>query len=147
MAAYDVRERIVRKNTLAHCPFSCAIERLEAYLRLPRNRHQLAALMGARALSALVVEDFTDDVRRHDALELRWHPRFSFFPVSRALLTVRPHAPGAEMQFSIAYVPPFSTAGRFFDLLIGRHIASITIQLLLFRLRTAIERSMQQRRA
>ena len=87
-----------------------------------------------------VTNDFTDTVRRHEALEFRWRPRSRLLPEGRALLTVRPHAPqGTELQFSIAYVPPLRTAGRLFDAAIGRHIAWLTCGLLLRRLRIESE--------
>lgn len=95
----------------------------------------------ASAVSLQVVDDYTDSVRRHEALEFRWRPRSPLFPTGQALLTVRPHAPqGAELQFTVAYVPPFGTAGRVFDACIGRYIAWITTALLLRRLRIEIER-------
>ena len=91
-------------------------------------------------VSVLVVDDYTDSVRRHDALEFRWRPTLTVFPVGRALLTVRPHAPpGTELQFSVTYQPPFKGFGRLFDAWIGRHIAWITTGLLLRRLRVEIE--------
>ncbi|HUN30359.1 MAG TPA: hypothetical protein VMV65_11185 [Alphaproteobacteria bacterium] len=88
-----------------------------------------------------VVEDFTDSVRRHDAIEFRWRPRSNLLPAGEALLTVRPHAPqGAQLQFSIAYRPPLGGFGRVFDACIGRHIAWLTAGRLLHRLRVEIER-------
>ena len=135
-------ERIIRKDTFAHCPFSAAIERAHLFLRSAEERGRIEQLVVPANLAITVVDDFTDSVRRHDALEFRWRPRSPLFPVGRALLTVRPHAPhGAELQFSIAYVPPFGVAGRIFDSLIGRYIAAITASLLVNRLRAEVERA------
>jgi hypothetical protein len=140
MARVIVSERTIRRNALARCPFSAAIDRAEAFIRLPGARRGLAHLLVA-TWSALVVEDFTDSVRRHDALEFRWHHRSKLLPSGRALLTVRPHAPhGAELQFTIAYVPPFGVTGRALDLLIWRYVASITSGVLLRHLREGVER-------
>ncbi|MGB6985970.1 MAG: hypothetical protein WBD74_08385 [Candidatus Aquilonibacter sp.] len=133
-------ERVIRRNTYATCPFSAAIECAQAFLRRAADRGRIDELLVDTQLSSLVVEDYTDTVRRHDALEFRWHPVSALFPVGQALLTVRPHAPqGAELQFSITYQPPFKAFGRVFDAWIGRHIAWITAGLLLRRLRVEIE--------
>jgi hypothetical protein len=55
-------------------------------------------------------------------------------------LTVRPHAPqGTQLQFSIAYIPPFGALGLAFDAVIGQRIAARTCDQLLQRLKTAVE--------
>ncbi len=134
-------ERIIRTDTFAHCPFSAAIERAHVFLRGAEERGRIEQLVVPANLSITVVDDFTDSVRRHDALEFRWHPKSVLFPAARALLTVRPHAPeGTELQFSIAYVPPFGAAGRIFDAAVGRHIAAMTARLLANRIRAEVER-------
>jgi len=134
-------ERIIRRNAFAHCAFSAAIEYAHGFLRRAAERGWLRELVVESTISSLVVEDFTDDVRRHDALELRWQPKANYLPSAQALLTVRPHAPqGTELQFSLAYAPPFGALGRQFDACIGRHIAWVTSGLLLRRVRIEIER-------
>jgi hypothetical protein len=134
-------ERVVRQNAFARCPFSAAIERAEAFLARAAERGRIAELIVETAVNALVVEDYTDSVRRHEALEFRWRPKSRAFPEGRALLTVRPHAPeGTQLQFTIGYSPPFGAAGRLFDACIGRYIAWITTALLLRRLRIEVER-------
>ncbi len=133
--------RIIRVDAFARCPFSDAIERAEAFLAQAAERGRIQELIVESEVNALVVEDYTDSVRRHEALEFHWRPRSSLFPDGHALLTVRPHAPqGAQLQLSIAYTPPFGGAGRLFDACIGRHIAWITTGLLLRRLRREVER-------
>ena len=134
-------ERLIRRNAYATCPFSAAIECAQAFLQRAAGHGRIRELVVEHELSVLVVEDYTDSVRRHDALEFRWQPASALFPIGQALLTVRPHAPqGTELQFSITYQPPFKAAGRVFDAWIGRHIAWITTGLLLQRLRIEIER-------
>ncbi len=134
-------ERVIRRDAFARCPFSAAVECAERYLQQAALRGSIDELVVPTAISIAVVEDFTDPVRRHDALEFQWRPRSSLFPAGHALLTVRPHAPqGTELQFSIAYVPPLGMAGRIFDAVIGRHVAWMTGSLLLRRLRIEIER-------
>jgi hypothetical protein len=121
--------RVIRRDAYAVCPFSVAIERAEAAMRRTRMR-------------VLVVDDFTDQVRRHDALEFRWRPRAVLFPAAQALLTVRPHAPqGTELQLTISYTPPFHGFGALFDALVGRHIAWLTAGALLL----VIKRELQKR--
>ncbi len=134
-------KRIVRRDALASCPFSAAIECAESYLQEAAERGRIDELLVDTRLSVLVVEDYTDPVRRHDALEFGWRPASALFPRGQALLTVRPHAPqGTQLQFSISYRPPLRTIGRIFDACIGRYIAWITTGLLVNRLRTEIER-------
>ncbi len=136
------QERSIRRNAFARCPFSAAIEHAHRFLERIALRGSLRELVVASDVSAVVVEDFTDETRRHDALELRWQPCSKLFPAGDALLTVRPHAPqGTELQFSIAYVPPLGAFGRLFDQCVGRHIAWLTSGLLLRRLRIEIERA------
>ncbi|HTZ56186.1 MAG TPA: hypothetical protein VMB20_14120 [Candidatus Acidoferrum sp.] len=134
-------ERVIRRDAYARCAFSAAIECAQQFLVRAADRGRIDELLVHTDVSVIVVEDYTDTVRRHDALEFRWRPRSGVFPSAHALLTVRPHAPqGTELQFSIAYQPPFRRFGRFFDAWIGRHIAWITGGLLLRRLRLEIER-------
>lgn len=137
-----IRERIIRKDTFAHCAFSAAIDRAEEFLRGAQARGRLNELVVPTKLSVLVSDDFTDSVRRHDALQFSWHPKSAFLPAGRALLTVRPHAPqGTQLKFSIAYVPPLGVLGRVFDFLVGQHIAARTCYQLLHRLKAEIESS------
>jgi hypothetical protein len=135
-----MHERIIRSDTFAHCAFSAAIDRAEGLLRAAQASGRLDELVVPTKLSVLVTDDFTDSVRRHDALQFSWHPRSALLPAGRALLTVRPHAPqGTELQFSIAYVPPLGVLGQAFDFLVGQHIAARTCNQLLRRLKVAIE--------
>jgi hypothetical protein len=126
-----VLERIVRRNGFARCPFSAAVERADGALR-------------AAHFSVLIVNDFTDTVRRHEAVEFRWTPPLHVFPAAQALLTVRPHAPeGTELQLSLAYVPPMRSFGAVFDRMIGRHIAWFTVGTLIHQLQRAIHNEHQ----
>jgi hypothetical protein len=135
-----VGERVIRRDAFANCAFSDAIDRAGEFLRSAQASGRLDELVVPTNLSVLVTDDFTDSVRRHDALEFAWHPRSAFLPAGRALLTVRPHAPqGSELQFTIAYVPPFGAFGQVFDVVIGRHIAARTCDQLLHRLKDEIE--------
>ena len=133
-------ERIIRRNAFATCAFSVAIACAEEYLQRAVVRGRIRELLVRTDLSATVVEDYTDTVRRHEALAFQWRPRSAIFPAAHALLTVRPHAPqGTELQLSIAYRPPFKRFGGVFDAWLGRHLAWITCGLLLHRLRVEIE--------
>ncbi len=119
-------ERVIRRDAFARCPFSAAVERAQPILARAR-------------FSVLAIEDFTDTVRRHDALEFRWRPSIALLPAARALLTVRPHAPqGTELQLSLAYVPPLGVFGKAFDHVIGRHVAWLTAGVLLMELKYAL---------
>ena len=134
-------ERTIRRDDLARCAFSEAIECCDRYLRRAAERGYIEELVVGTEISVTLTEDFTDSVRRHDALEFSWCPRSALLPKGRALLTVRPHAPqGTQLQFSISYAPPLQAAGRWFDVAIGRHIAWLTCGLLLRRLRVESER-------
>lgn len=134
-------ERVIRCDTFARSPFSAAIEQAQTFLQQAAARGGIDELVVASAVSSQVVDDYTDSVRRHEALEFRWRPRSPLFPAGRALLTVRPHAPqGAELQLSVAYVPPFGAIGQVFDACVGRSIAWITTALVLRRLRIEVER-------
>ena len=87
-----------------------------------------------------IVEDATDEVRKHDALEIRWSPKhYALFPDFQGLLTVRPHQAGSYLRIEGAYEPPFGILGRLFDALIGRALARLTLARLLRDLRVDIE--------
>jgi hypothetical protein len=133
-------ERKIRKDAFVHCAFSAALGCAERFMRVAAAQGGLEELVVPAPVAVLVTEDFTDTVRRHDALEFQWYPRSFLLPAGRALLTVRPHAPeGTQLQFSIAYVPPFGALGQMFDFLVGRHIAARTCDRVLQRLKVEIE--------
>jgi hypothetical protein len=86
-----------------------------------------------------VVDDHTDTVRKHDALQVRWLAPSPLFPSLAALLTVRPHAPGTEVRLSGNYTPPYGLVGKLFDLVVGRLIAALTLRRFLAGVRRHVE--------
>lgn len=136
-----MNQRTIRRDAFARCAFTEAIECSQRFLRGAAERGSIRELVVGTDISVTVTDDFTDSVRRHEALEFRWRPHSTLLPEGHALLTVRPHAPqGTELQFSISYLPPLGAGGSLFDAAIGRHIAWLTCGLLLRRLRIEIER-------
>jgi hypothetical protein len=89
--------------------------------------------------TAAVVDDESDDVRRHDALLLAWrpdHPRL--FPEFQGVLTARPKNRGVWLRLDGSYDPPLGFIGKVFDLVFGRAIARSTMARLLAQLSAEI---------
>lgn len=86
---------VVFAKHLSNSPFSAAIDLAEAFMRA----HPEIELWARR------IDDPTDSVRRHDALEFTWTPKTPLLAELRGLLTVRPHGPpGSEFQLTCWYV-------------------------------------------
>lgn len=78
--------------------------------------------------AAAIVDDRSDDVRRHDALLLAWKPHHrGMFPDFQGVLTARPSGRGADLNLHGRYEPPLGLPGAIFDTVAGRHIARITM--------------------
>jgi len=135
-----IDERVVRRDGFARCAFSTAIDRAERLLSSAAENGAVEKLFVETETSVTVVDDLTDTIRRHEALEFHWRPKSRLLPEAQALLTVRPHAPqGTQLQLSITYLPPLGSVGNLFDAVLGRHIAGMTCALLLRHLRHGIE--------
>ena len=96
---------VIFAKHLTCCPFSAAIDLAEAFIQA----HPEMELFPRR------IEDPTDSVRRHDALEFSWTPKTAFVSELRGLLVVRPHGPpGSELQLTCWYRTPLeATIGQF----------------------------------
>jgi hypothetical protein len=129
-----MRTRTIYLHRLAACPPSSAIEWIASFLeQQPRISVRTAGGLSTHTqFSSRTVEDYTDTVRRQDALEFSWSAPRPWLPPLQAVLTVRPHAPpGCELQLSIAYAPPFGLLGGIFDALLGKRLAYATASALL----------------
>lgn len=79
--------------------------------------------------------------RYEDALNITWSSvKGNAFPTLRGVLTARAHSTHATLHFAGSYTPPFGIAGRFFDRIIGRFIARVSIGTLLHDVKRYIER-------
>lgn len=79
--------------------------------------------------------------RYEEALNVTWRTTTSnAFPTLRGVLTARAHSTHATLHFVGSYAPPFGIAGRFFDRIVGRFIARISIETLLHDIKRSIER-------
>lgn len=78
--------------------------------------------------------------RFEHALNITWHAsKGNAFPTLRGVLTARARSTHATLHFSGSYAPPFGVAGRFFDRIVGRIIARISIETLLHDIKRSIE--------
>jgi hypothetical protein len=124
------------------CPFSAAIELAEKVLGRRGDLYITpSAPVGERVTFATATAtDITDDVRKHDALLLTWSPqRAGMFPKFSGSLTVRPKGRGVWLRLSGEYEPPYGPAGKVFDFVLGRSIASATMRNLLDELAQDVE--------
>jgi hypothetical protein len=121
---------VIHASALVRCPFSVSIEMIERALRQRRDMI-VCPIRGVRErvhLGWAVVDDLTDECRRHDALTIYWKPEHRTFPEFSGTLTVRPHFRDVHVRITGQYSPPFGIAGRLFDRMAGRHIARLTLR-------------------
>jgi hypothetical protein len=125
------------------CPFSVAIELIGRSLR-EKKEITISASPGVREnvrLGWAIVDDLSDESRRHDAVAIYWTPVHRGFPSFSGTITVRPHFRDVRVHISGHYEPPFGAPGRFFDRFAGRQIARAT----LLRLVREIARDVESR--
>jgi len=137
----------VRVTRYVQCPFSAALELAEKAVR-GRSGFYLTPSppLGERvSVTAKSTDDRTDDARRHDALLIAWRPQTRrMFPDFHGVLTVRPRHHGAFLHLNGQYEPPFGSAGKVFDAIVGRSIARSTLTHLLNDLALDIETQYQE---
>ena len=138
-----MRKHSIHATAVVRCPFSAAVEMIERALR-DRKEITVSVARGLREqvrLGWAVVDDLSDEARRHDAIALYWTPHHAAFPAFAGTITVRPRFRDSYLRVSGTYEPPFGSTGRLFDRLAGRQIARITLQ----RLVRAIARDVESR--
>jgi hypothetical protein len=118
----------------ARVPFSASIDLVDGFFR----EHAPLIVGPSRWLRAAVVpeaaqiRDTTDTTMIHEALAIVWKARMALpLPDFHGLLTVRVNAPTTEIRIEGSYDSPLGIAGRAFDGLLGRHIATSTLNVLL----------------
>jgi hypothetical protein len=124
---------VIHASALVRCPFSVAVEMMERALRA---RHDIivSPMRGLRErvhVGWAIVDDLTDECRRHDALTIFWKPEHRTFPSFSGTLTVRPHFRDVHVRITGQYDPPSGGPGRLFDRMAGRHIARHTLRRLI----------------
>jgi hypothetical protein len=132
----------VRASHFCRCPFSAAVEFAEQALRRQPNIRVSAVppIGDTVSLKTRVVDDVTDDARKHDALLLAWQPAHeALFPHFHGALTARPDGPGTCIRIEGSYDPPLGRFGAVFDAVLGRSIARVTIARLLRDITRTVE--------
>ncbi len=140
---YDrgVTTSVIHASALVRCPFSVAIEMMQRALR---DRHDMVVspMRGVRErvhVGWAVVDDVSDECRRHDALTIFWKPEHRTFPSFSGTLTVRPHFRDVQVRITGQYDAPMCGMGRLFDRMAGRHNARLTLRRLVRDLTRAAE--------
>lgn len=124
---------VIHASALVRCPFSVSIEMLARALR-DRPDITVSPMRGVRErvhVGWAIVDDLTDECRRHDALTIYWKPEHRTFPAFSGTLTVRPHFRDVHVRITGNYDPPLGATGRLFDRMAGRHIARLTLRRLI----------------
>ncbi len=131
----------VLRTTRVDAPFSTAISHVaEFFITHPRLRvESLASARIPITAEASVIDDATDSTRHHEALLLFLRPKSRLIPHFKGAITVRPHLSGAMLRIEGSYDPPGGVPGRVFDWLIGRWLAVITLDHLLFSVKRVVE--------
>lgn len=107
--------------------------------RLPTFIHiSRIVTVGVKAVS---IPTASSTPRFEQALDLTWNGTHAGpFPRISGVLTARAHSTHAMLHFLGSYTPPFGMVGMLFDRLVGRHIARLFIQTLLYDIKHHIER-------
>lgn len=134
-------KHVIHATMLARCPFSVATEMLGRSLREKKDMtvSVTRAIREHVRLGWAVVDDLTDESRRHDAIAIYWTPDHPTFPSFAGTITVRPHYRESYIRITGTYDPPLGRAGRLFDRFAGRHIARATLLRLIRELVRDIE--------
>ncbi len=132
----------VRATTLVNVPFSVLADLLADALRERRDL-DVSPLVGPGErvrLSWGLVEDASDEARKHEAIAIEWTPEHpQLFPSFRGAISVRPHFRRSWMRVAGAYDPPLAAAGRLFDRVMGRFVAWMTLRRIAADLRRDVE--------
>ncbi|MHB8462821.1 MAG: hypothetical protein ACYDA1_09250 [Vulcanimicrobiaceae bacterium] len=132
----------VLRTTRVEAPFSTAISHVAEFFEAHPSL-QVESLAYARVpitAEARVIDDATDSARRHEAVLLFLRPKSQFIPHFRGAITVRPYMSGAVLRIEGSYEPPGGVPGRMFDWLLGRWLAILTLDHLLFTVKHFVER-------
>jgi hypothetical protein len=139
----------IRVTKHANCPFSAAVELAEKAVHARKGMFVTpSAPFGERVrFTAATTGDRSDETRKHEALLIAWQPQASvFFPDFRGVVTVRPEQRGARLRFQGEYTPPYGTAGKVFDVVVGRTLARRTMHRFLDELSAEIEAAYAEER-
>ena len=147
--------RPLKASILVSCPQSVAIDWAQRYFderhriipiglplrafRLPTFVHIFRIVtVGVEAVS---IPTASSTPRFEQALNLTWNGTHTGpFPRITGVLTARAHSTHAMIDFAGSYTPPFGFVGMVFDRLVGRHIARLFVETLLYDIKHHIER-------
>jgi PAS domain S-box-containing protein len=132
-----------------NAPFSLTIELVEAFHAAnPQHRVGPFSWVQARfSCDASRVHDVTDTSRRHEAFSFNWQGMgWLPLPAIHGLMTVRPHGIYTQLTLDWQYIPRFGTIGWAFNAVIGRWIASRSIERFLGDVATFVEQQARLQR-
>jgi hypothetical protein len=132
---------IIHETAIVRCPFSRITEMIERSLEHHRE-FSVSPMPGVRERVKVgwsIVDDLSDEARRHDAIALYWTPQHATFPAFAGMMTVRPHYRESYLRISGYYEPPLGVSGRLFDRMAGRRIARLTLRRLIRDLARDVE--------
>jgi hypothetical protein len=123
---------------VAECPFAIAEEyakeylenaeagHAEAYVRVPLF-WPLASPARRVRLTFGIHADVTEPGRSHTQLRLRWSSGTRLLPNLHGTLAFRIEGTRTRIVINGCYVPPFGTCGRVFDRIVGRRLATASL--------------------
>ena len=138
---YAERMNHVLRTTRVEAPFSTAISHVAEFFATHPHL-QVESLASARiplTAESSIIDDATDSARHHEAVLLFLHPKSRLIPHFKGAITVRPHLCGAMLRIEGSYEPPGGVPGRVFDWLLGRWLAIVTLDHLLFSIKRVVE--------
>lgn len=144
--------RVVTLHEYAACPFSIAQEYAVDYLRRAEAGKTEADIRVPLRLLPLFVRrrvevsfglhvDVAEDGRPHDEIRMHWKTGTLLLPDFHGTLRFRIAGQGTDVLVEGEYRVPFGALGRFFDQVLGRHIAQTSLRDLARRLVDTLETS------
>lgn len=127
--------RIVR-TTRIPAPENVVIDRVQNFFS-QHPKLQVKALGPSTAgveVQYYVLFDWLSTDPHLEGVTFAWRPAWRGFPAFGATLTVRPAGDETELVLDGTYDPPGGVAGRFFDRVLGRKLASRTMDAFLNQL-------------
>lgn len=127
---------LLKRYLVTSVPFSAVIEYADAFFTSHPDvhLHSVGPTSAEVHVRHEVVQDVSDAARLHDAITLSWRPKVALFPTFDGFVSVRPHFKGSMLAIEGTYDPPFGWFGRIFDGMVGRVLATASLDYLLRRI-------------
>ena len=145
----------ISAEKMCECPFSIAQQYIESYLKEAEAGGTAAVIhlplatpiisFGRKvAMTFSLAPDETEPGRSHDEVLVRWNSGVPLLPDFRGSIRYRIAGLRTLVRIDVVYKPPLGTLGAMFDRIIGKWLATRTINDLLRRIKTRLEKQQSE---